>query len=158
MGLPDKRLAIENHANDEAVNYGLLEDGYYTVKTVNLGVSSNPNSRVFRLGVRVYPLAHSRNILGIDFKLISPKGEHCIITAGSMSAKFIRWADLALTLVPIFYPYEMGDYSMILNTQLGDILRGLTTTIRRNTQPIPISNKAKLDKSKKSRYLKKITK
>ena len=156
MGLPDKRLAIENHSNDELINYGLAGINYPTVKTVNLKVSINPNDRTFRLCARIYHLPHSNNLMGIDFKLVSPNDEYCIITAGSMSKSSIRWTDLALSLTPIFWANEHGDYSMILTDQLGDTLKNLIPNLRRNTLAIPTSNKEKSSKSRNSRQLQKI--
>lgn len=159
MVSPDfnKRLAIENNSSDnDLINYGLSDNGYSTVKSINLALSTDNTAKVFKLGIRVYPLAHSNNLLGIDFRLTDPSGSYAIITAGSIGKLLIKWSDLACGVVFCYYPTEKGDYSKVLTDQLESVIRYLIPYVKQKKQAMPTSNKEKSSKSRNSRQLQKI--
>lgn len=155
----DKRAAIENYSSNEiAVNYGDAESGYLIVQRVNLALSSDNCSKIYTLGVRVYSLSHSNNLLFIDFRITDPCGGFTVLHAGRFNKNYITWTDHACSVVNDFYPNAISEPSLILTDNLAVPIYKLARFLSHKKQAIPPSNKAKLDKSKKSRYLKKITK
>ena len=159
MTTPDKRLAIENHSSDDLiVNYGLFYNGYLPVTRVNLATGSDNCPQVFVLGLRVYSLPHSNNLLFVDFRVTDPCGNYVIIQAGRFNKDSISWTDTACSVVDDFFPSDTGENSIILTDRLGLHIYQLSRYINPKKQAIPISNQAKSDKLKKRSKLRKITK